>query len=107
MEDLGPRLGSILSNPVAAYLEDLDQITSKTSHSRLEVFSAIWARIINRPSPSKVEDYSAQAHRINHNKAVYLVRVRNKAGEFLVDLAKITNKINRINSSREEGHLVG
>ena len=104
---MGPLLGLILSNPVAAYLEDLDQITSRASHSRLEVFSAIRARIINRPSPSKVEDYSAKAHRIHHNKAVYLVRARNKAGEFLVDLAKTTNKINRINSSREEGYLVG
>jgi hypothetical protein len=45
-----------------------------------------------------------KARRTNHNKAACLVRVRNKAEDSSVDLAKTTNKIN---SSKVEVYSAG
>ena len=88
---------------MAAFLGDLGKTASQISNSRLGDYLAIWARIVNKTSLSKVEGCSDKARRINHNKAVSSARVRNKAGDSSVDWAKITNKIN---NSKAEDYLV-
>lgn len=104
---MGPRREQTLNSPVAVCLGVLGKTTSRINNSRLVDSSATWVRILSRISLSKLEGYSDKARRINHNKAVRLVKVRSRTSKVEASSADSAKTHNKISNSKVEDCLVG